>query len=112
MGTKIELQVKDKSVIEFLKDNLIEGEEKRHILGRDSGCGPNPYYALKKEMFFKKSDKFYIGDTVIITLSDFSQSSRQQIVNDYVYEVQYYDDISLKLVQTRFTVSHAPEDIK
>ena len=111
METKVALQVKDKSVVEFLKENLVEGEEKRSLLSRDGSISQNPYYSMRKEMFFKKSDKFNSNDIVVISLSDSSKASSQELVNEYCYQVEYYDDISVKLVQIGFRV-YVPEVIK
>lgn len=93
--SKIKLNVKNDSVLNFLKDNLVDFKESKH--GETT-----PYNLLEDEMTFKS--KYSPGDVVIIQLQDIGSNSRKSLLNIYTYEIERYDDINVKAILIDFKV--------
>lgn len=101
----IKLEIKQDSVNEFVNNYVIAD-------ARDYERGPgrdviNPYYVFGKEEFLCKKSllDLTLGAPLIkVTLIDRGQGSHRDLVNTYVYEIQEYDLIAVKLFLREFKV--------
>ena len=98
---KVKLNVKDGSVIAFLKDKLLNPTS-----SSNRGCDDevNPYSAMKDEMLFKKDCGLNPGEILKIELFDKARMSGKELVNTYIYKAESYDDVAIKMVLDDFKV--------
>lgn len=101
---KVKLNVKDKSVLTFLLERLLEYRPDERSGMRDMR-DVSVYHLMRDEMFFKKECGIEVGETVKIELFDRAQMSGKELLNTYVYEAEKYDDVAIKLVLKDFSVS-------
>ena len=99
---KVKFNVKDKSALSFLKENLLECliDGNKHRIDDDQ----SPYYLMKDEMYFKIDCKIKIGEHFKIEIFDRSQLSGKELVNQYTYRCEKYDDVALKMVLLDFNI--------
>jgi hypothetical protein len=92
----LKFNVKDKSLHTFF------GIESK---GRDSVRQDiNPYYLMKDEIIIPKRPELSEVGIVIFELSDTSEGSRKELVNVYSYQINEYDDVSIKLNLVDFKI--------
>lgn len=97
----IKLNVKDKSLYYFFSENLIGfRQDERHQMREDE----NPYYFMKDEIFIKKTGGLKLGESIRFELSDKSANSKKELKNTYIYTVESYDDLAVKLVLSDFKI--------
>jgi translation initiation factor IF-1 len=96
---KVKLNVKDESVINFLKNNLTHHKYEQSYTNQE-----NKYNMLKDIMYFKRNKEVNEGDVILIELHDYGTMSRKSLVNKYFYLAEKYDDVSLKMVLTDFKI--------
>ena len=97
----IKLNVKDKSVFHFFSEKLIGYRpNERHTIREDESA----YYLMKDEMYLKKEIGLEEGELVKFELADNSMMSRKELRNTYIYKVEKYDDVSVKLVLSDFKI--------
>lgn len=100
----IKLNVKDKSVYLFFSEKLIGYRpNERHTMREDE----SPYHLMKDEMYIKKEIGLDVGELVKFELADTSMMSRKDLKNTYVYRVEAYDDVAVKLVLSDFKIETA-----
>lgn len=95
---KKELNVKNQSVNEFFKEYLRNYKPENY--------NGSVYHLMQDELFFKKGLELVKGDIVEIDLFDTAERSNKRLTNHYKYEVQNYDDISIKLVLIDFNITY------
>ena len=100
---EVKFLVREESAFNFLKDRTLKKPNEGYGAGTDS-----PYSLIKDEMYFKKDklDPLCIvdGDCIQIELSDQGSMSRKDLMNQYTYTAQDYDDVCIKMVLTDFKV--------
>jgi len=100
---KVKLNVKDKSVFNFLEDRILRYKPN----DRDGMSGMrenNPYHLMKDEMYFKIDCGIKVGESVKIELFDRANMSSKELINHYTYTAEKYDDVALKMVLSDFKV--------
>lgn len=95
MAEPLKFNVKDKSLLTFF--GLTEDKEsmRREI---------SPYHLMRDEIILPKRPELANVDEIVFELEDQSQNSRARLVNTYRYDIDPYDDVSLKLTLTSFSV--------
>jgi len=100
---KEKLNVKDKSVLTFLEERLLNNNANE----KQNRCGSfdsSPYYLMKDEMLFKIDCGIKVGQSVEIELFDRTNGSNKELKNIYTYIVEYYDDVAIKLRLINFEI--------
>lgn len=99
----IKFLVKDKSANTFFAEHAIASDkyDRQSIRNNDD---LSPYYLMKDEIILKKSSGIQHGQQVIFQLSDQSAASRKPLTNTYTYNVEGYDDVSLRLTLIDFKI--------
>lgn len=96
----IKLNVKDKSVYNFLSERLVNKpleEQRRHS---ETGA----YNLMQDKLYFVKECGIAVGEHIKIELSDWSSSSRKELINEYIYCAYPYDDVSIEMALVAFRV--------
>ena len=98
----LKLNVKDGSVLSFLKENLTNQLD----LDRND-CNPSsPYHSMRDELLFVKDLNIKVGESISIELFDIARGSGRELVNTYIYQAEEYDDVSIKMVLKDFKVTN------
>jgi hypothetical protein len=99
METKT-FDVKEKSIIEFFKENSIYQIDYNQIYeGRAS-----KYSLFKDEIIIKKTKEFEKCGIVTFEISDYGRGSEKKLINKYTYELKSYDDVSVMLTLVNFEI--------
>lgn len=98
-------QVKEMSLNEFLKKNLVDypTRDREQV---------SPYHLLKDILYFKKGFDVEIGKLLEIELLDSGRVSGKGIRNTYQYSISDYDSVSLKADLITFHVEATDENSK
>jgi hypothetical protein len=91
------LTVRDKSVETFLETMLLSKDQ------MDPHRRLSPHSLLKDKLIFKKECGVAVGEILKIEL--FDRSSTSELVNNYTYIAEEYDDLAVKMVLIDFTVA-------
>ena len=104
---KANFNVKNDSVQKFFEENLLNAETMTS--NRNDCSTQSAYYRMKNEFLFKKNCKFAIGEKIQIQLFDVAEKSRKVLINKYIYEIEPYDDVAVKIVLKDFDVQLSEE---
>lgn len=97
MTETLKFNVKDKSLQTFFN---IQNDPRRDLRDEFS-----PYHLMKDEIILPKRPELQPGMEVIFELADTTYGSRKELTNVYLYSVQDYDDVSVKLALQDFKIS-------
>lgn len=104
---KVRINVKEKSVCEFLNNNMVNVGGSIVDDEFNTRKGVNVYSQMRDRMYFKKGLIVDIGDEVVFELFDSSQRTGAELINRYIYKANEYDDISIEMVLIDFKVELA-----
>ena len=94
------LNVKDKSVHNFLNEHCLNEELGRAL----AQGGVSAYHLMGDALYFKKNCGLKEGESILIQLKDRSLNSKKDLINNYWYTAEKYDDISFKMVLDDFKI--------
>lgn len=106
MNEPIYFNVKENSLQEFADKFIVLIKDQKSFGERVDKI--NPYYIIgKKEIFVRKQimDVIQHDPIIVFTLADISENSRTNLINTYIYTIEPYDNLSLKLVLFDFKIS-------
>lgn len=96
--------VKDKSANTFFAEHAVVNDKYDRQNVRN-GDDLNPYYFMKDEIILKQSPAIMPGQKVVFHLADYGAGSRRPMTNIYTYDVEKYDDLSVRLKLADFKIT-------